>query len=78
MVTRSMNKTRSGVFTLVEYKCNADARRNEKSGLIKHAADLLNCINDSTTSDWCKTELLRRLDYLCKYDLLQNWPDAAL
>lgn len=31
---------------------------------------------DPAVSDWCKTELLRRLGYMCKYDLLKNCPDV--
>lgn len=75
MVTFSMEKPGGGVFTLVEYKCNANACKNEKSGLNKHAADMLNCMNNPTARDWCKKELLRRLGYMCKYNLLKNCPD---
>lgn len=76
LVTFSMDKTDSGVFTLVEYKCNADACKNEKSGLKKHAEDMLNCINDSTSNHWCKKEVLRRLGYMCRYGLLRNCPEG--
>lgn len=75
MVTFSMEKPGCGVFTLVEYKCNADACKDEKSGLKRHAADMLRSMNNPAASDWCKTELLRRLGYMCKYDLLKNCPD---
>lgn len=60
------------VFTLVEYKCNARACQGE-NGLAKHAADMLNCMDQA--SDWCKQELLRRLDYMRDYGLLQHWPE---
>lgn len=77
LVTFSMNqKTGGGVFTLVEYKCNAKACEGEEgeSGLKDHAADMLNCMNKPAASDWCKRELLRRLGYMRDYGLLQHWP----
>lgn len=65
---------REKVFTLVEYKCNARACGG-KNGLAKHAKDMMGCMNNPTVRDWCKKELLRRLGYMCKYDLLKNCPD---
>lgn len=76
LVTFSMDKTAGGVFTLLEYKCSARACKAKKSGLKKHADDMLRCMTDSTASDWCKRELLRRLGYMCRYGLLRNCPDG--
>lgn len=76
LVTFSMDKTDGGVYTLVEYKCSARACKAEKSGLKKHADDMLHCMTDSTASDWYKRELLRRLGYMCRYGLLRNYPDG--
>lgn len=79
LVTFSMDKkTGGGVFTLVEYKCNAKACEGEEgeSGLKDHAADMQKCLNDSAASAWGKEELLRRLDYMCRYGLLRNCPDG--
>lgn len=75
MVTFSLDKRGHGVFTLVELKCNGNACKDSGHGLKKHAADMLKSINDSASSGWCKTELLRRLGYMCRYDLLKNCPD---
>lgn len=70
LVTFSKSET-GGVFTLVEYKCNENACTN----LGKHSDDMLHCMTDSRASDWCKRELLRRLeDYMHTYKLLQHWP----
>lgn len=74
LVTFSMDKTGGGVFTLVEYKCNARACKAEKNGLKKHATDMQKCLNDPATSAWYKEELLRRLGYMCRYGLLQHTP----
>lgn len=76
LVTFSMDKTDGGVFTLVEYKCNARACKAEKSGLKKHATDMQKCLNDPAASAWGKAELLRRLGYMCRYGLLRNCPDG--
>lgn len=81
LVTFSMDEPGHGVFTLVEYKCNAEACKSEEgkkgeSGLKEHAEDMLHCTTDPKASVWCKEELLRRLkDYMSKYGLLENCPE---
>lgn len=60
-------------FTLVELKCTASSCGG-KTGLQKHAEDMLKCVTNPKTNGLYKKELLRRLSYMCEYGLLQNCP----
>lgn len=74
MVTFSINQAGRGVFTLVELKCAASTCGGS-SGLKTHAEDMYGCVKANLTE--YKGELLRRLDFMRRYDLLQN-PPAGL